>query len=94
MSIEAASNVKIMNNKFAFTGSLQFTSLGVEIDIEPWIDNRNKIWNITVCKCRLYDNKGWDFQCEPNVQKRISYTSFTNNIVVSKCEIGSMRIQY
>lgn len=94
ISIEAASNVKIVDSEFAYTGSPKFTSPGAGLDIEPWTDNENKVWNVTVERCKFHDNKGLDVQCEPNVKKQAAFVKLHNNILFSKCEIGSMRIQY
>ena len=94
ISIEAASNVKILNSEFAYTGFPKYTSPGAGLDIEPWTDNLNKVWNVTVVNCKFYDNKGLDVQCEPNIKKRESFATLRNDIFFSKCEIGSMRIQY
>ena len=94
ISIEAASNVKIVDSEFAYTGSPKFTSPGAGLDIEPWTDNENKVWNVTVERCKFHDNKGLDVQCEPNVKKLAAFVKLHNNILFSKCEIGSMRIQY
>lgn len=94
ISIEAASNVKLINCEFAYTGFPKFTSPGAGLDIEPWTDNRNKVWNVTVIGCKLHDNKGYDIQCEPNIKKSKSFTQLHNNISLLRCEIGTMRIQY
>lgn len=94
ISIEAASNVKLINCEFAYTGFPKFTSPGAGLDIEPWTDNRNKVWNVTVIGCKLHDNKGYDIQCEPNIKKSKSFTQLHNNISLLRSEIGTMRIQY
>ena len=94
ISIEAASNVKITNSEFAYTGSPKCTSPGAGLDIEPWTDNKNKVWNIAVANCRFHDNKGLDVQCEPNVQKGAWFVKLRNNIIFSRCEMGTMRIRY
>lgn len=94
ISIEAASNVKLINCEFAYTGFPKFTSPGAGLDIEPWTDNRDKVWNVTVMGCKLHDNKGYDIQCEPNIKKSKSYTQLHNNISLLRNEIGTMRIQY
>lgn len=94
ISIEAASNVKLINCEFAYTGFPKFTSPGAGLDIEPWTDNRNKVWNVTVMGCKLHGNKGYDIQCEPNIKKSKSFTQLHNNISLLRNEIGTMRIQY
>ena len=94
ISIEAASNVKILNSEFAYTGFPKYTSPGAGLDIEPWTDNKNKVWSVSVVNCKFHDNKGLDVQCEPNIKKRESFATLRNDIIFSKCEIGSMRIQY
>lgn len=94
ISIEAASNVKITNSEFAYTGFPKYTSPGAGLDIEPWTDNKDKVWNITIVNCRFHDNRGLDVQCEPNVRKEKSFAKLHNNINFSKCDIGSMRIRY
>lgn len=94
ISIEAALNVKLINCEFAYTGFPKFTSPGAGLDIEPWTDNRAKVWNVTVIGCKLHDNKGYDIQCEPNIKKLKSFTQLNNNISLLRSEIGTMRIQY
>lgn len=69
ISIEAASNVKILNSEFAYTGFPKYTSPGAGLDIEPWTDNKNKVWSVSVVNCKFHDNKGLDVQCEPNIKK-------------------------
>ena len=94
ISIEAATNVSIRNSEIAYTGIPKLTSPGAGMDIEPWADNTNKVWNLIVYNCKFHDNKGLDVQCEPNVQKKEQFSFLHNNIRIEKCEIGTMRIQY
>ncbi len=94
MSIEAASNVRIINSEFAYTGLPKYTLPGAGLDIEPWTNNQDKVWNVSVVNCTFHDNEGLDVQCEPNIKKLASFAVLKNNITFSKCNIGSMRIQY
>jgi hypothetical protein len=62
LSIEAAQNVKILNSVFSYTGELKKTSPSAGIDIEPWINNGKKLFNITINNCIMSNNKGPDLQ--------------------------------
>lgn len=89
MSIEAADHVNIKNSEFAFTGAVKRTDPSAGIDIEPWIDNAEKIYDIQIKNCKLHDNKGHDFHCMANWQMKDRFHTFPNDIVLEDCEIGS-----
>lgn len=72
----------------------KYTLPGAGLDIEPWTNNQDKVWNVSVVNCTFHDNEGLDVQCEPNIKKLASFAVLKNNITFSKCNIGSMRIQY
>lgn len=94
MSIEAASNVRVSNSEFAYTGTPLFSSPGAGVDIEPWDNSCDKVWNISLINCLLHDNKNYDFICEPNIQKKERYRTLKNNIVISGCKMGVALIKY
>lgn len=69
LSIEAARNVVVRNSEFAYTGFLKMTAPGDGLGIEPWCKNEQKIYNITIDKCNIHDNKGGrDLSIQPNIQ--------------------------
>lgn len=69
LSIEAARNVVVRNSEFAYTGFLKMTAPGDGLGIEPWCKNEQKIYNITIDKCDIHDNKGGrDLSIQPNIQ--------------------------
>ena len=51
-----------MNSVFSYTGELKKTSPSAGIDIEPWINNGKKLFNITINNCIMSNNKGPDLQ--------------------------------
>lgn len=92
LSLEAGSNIKIRNSEFAYTGSISYTAPGSGLVIEPWCNNRDKIWSVVIDKCNIHDNKGSDIVCLPNWLKKDNYYKLVNNIVVSNSVVGRMRI--
>lgn len=45
------------------------TAPGDGLGIEPWCKNEQKIYNITIDKCNIHDNKGGrDLSIQPNIQ--------------------------
>lgn len=92
LSIEAAADVLIINSEFAYTGSLKSTIPSSGIDIEPWSDNMNKVWNIKIKKCSIHSNKGEDLLVLANLQKKKKFDIFHNNLLVTDCQIGSLLI--
>lgn len=94
LSIEAGYNISIVDSEFAYTGHLKYTGPAAGIDIEPWNDNKDKVWNVSVINTYLHDNKGFDFKCEPNVGKGNNYKSLYNKITLSNCRMGSCRFFY
>lgn len=94
MSIEAAHNVDVVDSEFAFTGTPELTRPGAGVDIEPWTNNNFKVSKITFRNCSMHDNKGFDFQCEPNIKEQANNAALPNSIVLDNCTIGTMRVQY
>ncbi len=94
LSIEAGSNIRISNSEFAHTGAISNTDPSSGLVIEPWCNNRDKIWNITIERCNIHDNKGSDFVCLANWLKKNDYFKLFNNIRISNSVIGKVRIYH
>jgi len=94
LSIEAGSNIKIEDSEFAYTGQIKYTIPAAGIDIEPWSDNKDKVWNVYIINSYLHDNSGFDLKCEPNVMRGESFKTLKNNIVVKKSKVGKCRVFY
>lgn len=94
MSIEAASNLQVSNCEFAYTGSPLYTAPGCGVDIEPWDNSCDKVWNVSFTNCKMHHNKNYDFICEPNVSKKEKYKQLKNNVYLSNCQIGAALVRY
>lgn len=94
LSLEAGSNVTIQNCEFAYTGMINYTWPCAGIDIEPWNNNCNKVWNLTIKNSIIHDNKGLGLLCRPNVQKSSSYKELDNNICIYNCEFENVKIHF
>lgn len=90
MSIEAASDVKVSNSEFAYTGQIKQTPPSAGIDIEPWTNNCNKVWNLSFQNCIMHSNKGYDVQISGNYLKRND--RLNNNFRFIRCTIDSMLV--
>ena len=87
LSIEAAQNVKILNSVFSHTGKLKKTSPCAGIDIEPWINNGKKLFNITISNCIMSNNKGPDLQIY--IPKHFNYSKKDFiNLTIENCQMG------
>ncbi len=90
MSIEAAFDVKVKNSEFAYTGHMKKTPPSAGVDIEPWIDNCNKVWNVEFYNCKMYSNAGYDIQVTGNHVKLNS--KFNNNFILNNCIANTMLV--
>ena len=90
MSIEAASDVQVSDSEFAYTGQIKQTSPSAGIDIEPWTNNCNKVWNLSFKNCIMHSNKGYDVQILGNYLKRND--RLNNNFSFICCTIDSMMV--
>ena len=96
MSIEAASNVRVSNSEFAYTGVPKYTPPGAGVNIEPWDNSCDKVWNVNFSNCSMHHNRNFDFICEPNVLRNNVYKQLKlkNNISVSDCQMGFVLVRY
>ncbi len=88
MSIEAASNVSVTNSIFAFTGQIKRTLPSCGLDIEPWTDNGKKVSNITLSKCTMHSNLGYDIQISGNFRR--PNEKIYNGFCIEDCKLNTM----
>ena len=93
LSIEAATNVSVVNSEFAYTGQILSTNPSSGVDIEPWQVNDRKIQHIYFENCSFHDNYGYDLHIVPN--RLLSDNEFIDNendIKLIACTIGLVNI--
>ena len=99
LSIEAARNVLVKNSEFAYTGGVKMTAPGDGLGIEPWCKNEQKIYNITIEKCNIHDNKGGrDLSIQPNIQYYLEDDNPQHHpksgIIVRNSKVGNLYILF
>lgn len=89
LSIEAAKNVKVLNSEFSFTGEILKTDPSAGVDIEPWDDNGEKLYNIIIKNCIMSNNKGPDLMIytPSHLATKDTNKDFLN-LSVEDCQMG------
>ena len=90
MSIEAASDVKVINSEFAYTGYKKHTPPSAGIDIEPWISNCKKVWNILFDNCKMYSNMGYDILIYG--EHLMANDELKINFFIKRCKTNTMLV--
>ena len=93
MSIEAATNVLVKNSVFSHTGAIRATPPTAGIDIEPWSNNCDKIYNIEIDNCSFYDNGGFDITFQTNLWRK-DYKEYNSQTYMTDCKVKTCEFKY
>lgn len=92
LSVESGYDCIIRNSDFSYTGKLKYTPPAAGIDIEAWATNNEKIKNIRIENCTMFDNVGYSIQSYSNAVLGDSYRQYSNDIVVENCVMDNTLI--
>lgn len=93
MSIEAATDVVVCNSEFCFTGAIKATLPTAGIDIEPWANNSDKIYNIKIENCRFIDNGRFDISFQTNLWRNDIQT-YDSKTLLTNCSLKNCEFKY
>lgn len=92
LSVESGYDCIIRDSEFSYTGKLKYTPPAAGIDIEAWATNNEKIKNIRIENCTMFDNAGFSLQSYSNATLGENYQQYSNDIVVKDCVMDNTLI--